>query len=113
MIKNEEKPTTNFKYDELPDEAGNQMTVMNMSHYSKISEVKNLNTSIKTIDLNNKDNNPNFEETQKRKFHQAVIDFVNENRPIHDKNVEKIIYINEEYENEIKQNLKNVSYIQI
>lgn len=88
------------------------MSVMNMSHFSKVSDVKNLSISRKSIDLNNKDNNPNFEETQKRKFHQAVIDFVNENRPINDKNVEKIIYINEEYETEIKQNINIVSYIQ-
>jgi len=109
FIKKEEKPKTNFQYDELPDESEMHNSIMNNSRHSIKSETKNLDVTRKTIDLNNKDNIKNFEETQKRKFHQAVVDFVNENRPKYDRDGEKIIYLKEEYGEEIKNTILSVS----
>lgn len=109
VIKKEEKPKTNFQYDELPDESEIHNSIMNTSKHSTKSEAKNLNVSRNNIDLNNKDNAPNFEEKQMRKFHQAVIDFVNENRPKYDKEGEKIIYLKEEYGEEINNTIVSVN----
>lgn len=108
VIKKEQKPKTNFQYDELPDELEIHNSIMNSSRHSIMSEAKNLDVTKNTIDLNNKDNINNFEEFEKRKFHQAVIDFVNENRPKYDKDGEKIIYLKEEYGKEIKNTIVSV-----
>ena len=111
IIKIEEKPKTNYQYDELPDESEINNSMMNTSKHSMFSQAKNLEISRSTIDLNNKNKNPNFEETQKRKFHQAVIDFVNDNRPKYDKEGEKIIYLIEEYGKEIKNTIVIFSFL--
>lgn len=110
-LKKEEKPKTNFQYDELPNETDFQNSIINTSKNSDFYKSKILDVSENTIDLNNKDKNPNFEETQKRKFHQAVIDFVNENRPKYNKDGEKIIYLKEEFGKDIKNTIVSLLII--
>ena len=108
-LKKEEKPKSNFQYDELPDESEIQDSIMNISHHSKISDKKDNSIQKNSIDLNNKNNIPNFEENQKRLFHQAVIDFVNENRPKYDKDGERIFFLKEEFGHEIKNTILHVN----
>lgn len=76
-INDDNKPKTNFDYDQLPEEPDNSY-----NNQIKISNLEEINFN-KNEDL------------EKKLFHQAVIDFVNENRPKFDKNGEKIIYLNE------------------
>jgi hypothetical protein len=90
----EEKPVSKNQYDELPleelenlgmnDNFSKTNKKIEESYFSKVSKKK----ENKIIDE---------EEYNKRLFHMAVIDFVNENRPRFDDNGEEIKYLNEEY----------------
>ena len=86
-IKNDNKPKTNFDYDQLPEEADNSYNnQIKISNFSNLEKEKNF---IENEDLG------------KKLFHQAVVDFVNENRSKFDKNGEKILYLNEIDDNNI------------
>lgn len=103
-INQKSKPKTNIQYDELPmnDESflndqkyyinDNIQREKDDSYVSKISKIS------KKSSKSRKELNENInEENKKRLFHQAVVDFVNENRPKFDDSGKEIKYLKEEY----------------
>lgn len=95
LLIKEDKPLSQIKYHELPKELDtNSQKSLNLSIHSKYKKENSMST--KTNDYSNNNNQPNFEEKQRRLFHEAVINFVNENMPKYEGDGQYIINIKEE-----------------